>query len=294
MYLDLFKTPVEKRAEWLKEIFLSKKGYPLDLENPKTFTEKIQWYKTYYQHPDLHRIVDKVEFKNWIQEKLQNHEASVAKLIKVWNTPEEVDLKDIPQQCVIKSNCMDLGRCVKIIKNKDEENLTELEGKIKTEWFDIQKSLVNSFCSGYHKVLPKVFVEEYLPSDNGQSLLDYKLFCFSGQPEFFYMINESIKDENGLSPLRLYTIDWKGMDVKYKNYSLSEEVQKPIFLNEMIEISKKLSNQFPFVRIDYVISNNKLYITELTFYPTGGWMTFEPQSFDRYLGDLFITNTKEK
>ena len=84
------------------------------------------------------------------------------------------------------------------------------------------------------------------------------------------------------------------LDVKYKNYSLSEEVQKPIFLNEMIEISKKLSNQFPFVRIDYVISNNKLYITELTFYPTGGWMTFEPQSFDRYLGDLFITNTKEK
>lgn len=115
MYTDLFKTPVEQRAEWLKEVWLKKKGYPLDLDNPKTFTEKIQWYKTYYRHPDLHRIIDKVEFKQWVAEQNlpEAHDrALTAKLIRVWNSPEEVSFEGLPRQCVIKSNCRDNGQWI--------------------------------------------------------------------------------------------------------------------------------------------------------------------------------------
>jgi len=296
MYTDLFKTPVEQRAEWLKEVWLKKKGYPLDVDNPKIFTEKIQWYKTYYRHPDLHRIIDKVEFKQWVAEQNlpEAHDrALTAKLIRVWNSPEEVSFEGLPRQCVIKSNCRDNGQWIAVVKDWKHYDVESLEKEIKTEWFDIQKTLINSFCTGYHKMTPKVFVEEYL--DYGDIVPEeFKFFCFNGEPLMVYTTKEHFKDKEGnimndISdyPFSFYDLNWKKMDIVYGNHPEYPDAPRPVHFEEMIDISRRLSASFPFVRVDFFETPLQPYLAELTFYPGGGWTPFHPASVDTWMGDLF-------
>ncbi len=104
--------PLEEKERRLTEIYRKKLGRELDISNPKSFSEKIQWYKLYYDHPDLSRCVDKVEAKKYITDKLG--EGHTAKLLRVWNSPEEVCFDDLPDRFIVKSNCQGEGRYIYI------------------------------------------------------------------------------------------------------------------------------------------------------------------------------------
>ena len=291
---DISKWPIEKREEYIKKVFEERMGRPLDLENPKTFSEMIQWVKLYYRDPAMTRCVDKVTFKNYIKEKLG--EGYTAKLYEVWESAEEVDLKNIPKRCVIKSNCSSDGFNILLVPDKSKVDFTKEEKDIKENWFDRLKLHTNSFASYYYGVQPKVYVEEYL-KEAEDSPDDYDIFCFHGEPKFIYV--KTAHFNNGINtegyPVSFYTTDWKYMNVKYREFPSIADLKRPPHLSEMLEISRKLSKEFPFVRVDFFENGGKLYIAEFSFAPWAGLRPYEPETLDYEMGKwLDIVHTAKE
>lgn len=277
---DISEWPLERREEFLKKVFKEKMGKTLDLENPETFSEMIQWIKLYYHDPAMSRCADKVLFKDYIREKLG--ENYTAKIYEVWESADEVDLKSIPEQCAVKSNCCSDGNNILLVTDKSCLNLKKAENDIKENWFDRMKLHTNSFANYYYKVKPKVYVEEFIKQSD-----DYDVLCFHGEPKFIYAKTEHF--ENGINreigyPMSFYTIDWEYMDVKNKDIPSRSDVKKPGHLSEMLEISRKLSKDFPFVRVDFFENAGKVYVAELSFAPWAGLRPYEPESFDYEMG----------
>ncbi len=282
------KCSLEKLEKSLAKKYEVIMGHPLDLSSPTKFTEKIQWYKLYYNHPELARCVDKVEFKNYVKENLGD-EGYTARLLDVWTSPEQVSFDKLPNSFVVKSNAQSDGNYIAIIKDKKNADLDALEKEIKNNWFNPMNLLINSFCRAYYNVKPKVFVEEYLEQFAGQ-LVDYKLFCFNGRPEFFYAASEHFINgkKTDSSLISLYSLDWNRIDVYYGSHQPFYDAPCPKHKEEMLDIAQKLSAKFPFVRVDFFDTDEKLYLAELTFYPGGGFIKFEPPTFNEKLGSYFV------
>ena len=146
---DISKWSLEKREKFLQKVFEEKMGRSLNLENPKSFSEMIQWIKLYYHNPVMSRCADKVLFKEYIKEKLG--EGYSAKVYDVWETAEEVNLRDVPERCAVKSNCSSDGCNIMLITDKSKIDFDKAEKEIKTSWFDRLKLHTNSFANYYYK-----------------------------------------------------------------------------------------------------------------------------------------------
>lgn len=276
---DVSAWHIEKREAFLKKIFEQKMGKSLNLDNPTTFSEMIQWVKLYYHDPAMTRCVDKVLFKDFIAQKLG--EGYTAKTYKIWKTSEEVNMMDIPDRCAVKSNCSSDGRNILLVPDKEKIDVEAANKEIKDDWFDRLKLHTNSFANYYYGVHPKVYVEEYLEEAD-----DYDVFCFHGEPKFIYVKTSHF--DNGINrvgyPVSFYTIEWKYMNQKYKNFPSIPNLERPRHLTEMIEISRKLSRDFPFVRVDFFENSRRLYIAEFSFAPWAGLSPYEPESLDYEMG----------
>lgn len=278
--------PLKKREKMLIKWYQDTRGKTLDLKNPVTFTEKLQWMKLYYRHPDLTRCVDKYTFKQYIKEKLGD--GYTAPLIQVWNSPDEVSIRDVPaQKFVLKSTLQSDGKFIVLVTDKDALDIDAVENEIKTHWFDTRQLLTNSFCSAYYGAKPRVIVEAYVEEFAGCAN-DYKLFCFHGKPAFFYVAEDHFKngENTEVYPITFYDLDWNVMDVRYGKHTTNPHVARPYHMEEMIRIAKKLSSEFAFVRVDFFDTPDKLYLAELTFYPGGGATPYYPESFDEKMGSM--------
>lgn len=277
---DISKWSLEKREKFLQKVFEEKMGRSLNLENPKSFSEMIQWIKLYYHNPVMSRCADKVLFKEYIKEKLG--EGYSAKVYDVWETAEEVNLRDVPERCAVKSNCSSDGCNIMLITDKSKIDFDKAEKEIKTSWFDRLKLHTNSFANYYYEVQPKVYVEEYLEEAD-----DYDVLCFHGEPKFVYVktehFNNGVNREVGY-PVSFYTTDWQYIDTKYKELPTQKDIPKPAHLKEMLEISRKLSKEFPFVRVDFFENAGKLYVAEFSFAPWAGLRAYEPEAMDYEMG----------
>ena len=258
-------------------------GKPCNLKNPKLFTEKLIWYKLFYLPDNIIQIVDKYYFKEYIRQRLGD--GYTIPLYGAWTNLEDFrrDFTTLPQQFCLKSTLQSDGKCIKVIKNKNEVNLDALLEEVK-EWLDPKKTLINSFCRAYHKGTPRFLAEEYVTQVDAH-LDDYKFFCFSGVPQYIYVCTD--RNPGEITKISFYDTEWHRLNVQYGKHG-ANNVPKPLHFEEMMEISRKLSAEFPFIRVDFFNTDEKLYVAELTFYPGGGMTPYYPESFDREMGDLFI------
>lgn len=263
-------------------------GYTFDINLPNSFTEKIQWYKIFYDNKDLVNIVDKYLFKFYIDEKIGG--GYTIPLIDAWTDLNslEKDWDSLPNIFVLKSNLQSDGNYIKFIKNKSNIKFKDIKKEL-SEWLNPKNTLINSYCRAYYKATPRIIAERYETTlDN--SLYDYKIFCFNGQPFCFYVAKNNFKDLN--YPISFYDLNWSKLDVRYGEHITINNEEKPKFFDEMLKISKTLSLDFPFVRVDFFETPTKLYVAELTFYPGGGFTSYYPESFNEYLGSLFVLPKK--
>ena len=175
------------------------------------------------------------------------------------------------------------GNGIIIVKDKKKENIEELKAKIE-DWLDPEKTLVISYCRGYRRVTPMILAEKYMEQIDGQ-VYDYKFFCFGGKPFCVYTVKNHFEEEN--YPITFYDMDWNKLDVHYDTRD-NCDFPKPRHFEEMTKYAKILSEKFPFVRVDFYEVDDTVYVGELTFYPSGGYCCYTPQSFDREMGDLFV------
>lgn len=270
------------------DLYEKRCGYRFDLENPKTFTEKIIWYKVYYDNPVLTGIVDKYRFKKYIRKKLGKGYTlpmygawkSVRALRRAW--------RKLPKEFMLKSNLQSDGRYIKHIEDKDAVDLEALLKEV-GGWLVVRHTLIHSYCRAYYGATPRIIAEEYAENVAGQ-LYDYKVFCFRGVPHCIYVASNHFSDD--FYPITFYDMQWNRMDVRYGEHR-TEEVPPPPHLQQMIELAAKLSVDFPFVRVDFFDTPEKLYLAEMTFYPGGGQVLYNPPSFNQDMGDLFVLPGKE-
>lgn len=276
------KTPpemsIKRRTKKLSTVFWKKTGYKLNIKNPKTFNEKIQWLKLFYRNDLMTRIVDKYEFKNYIKEQLG--EGYTVPLLGVWDNVNDIDFDKLPNKFVLKCNAQSDSKFIKIVKNKDELDIEALKDEMKY-WLNPRKTLKTSFCWAYYDVPLRIIAEEYIEQIDGQ-VYDYKFWCFNGEVKYIQFLTD--RNTTGLK-MAFYDKEWNKQDFVY-NYPLDNKtVTKPENLDKMISISEQLSKEFPHVRVDFYNIDNKLYVGEMTFYSMGGYCKFNPEEWDNKFGE---------
>ena len=248
-------------------------GKKLNLNNPKTFNEKLQWLKLYDRNPEYTMIVDKYRVREYIADKIGKE--YLIPLLGVWDDPDDIDFDTLQNQFVLKCNHNSgLGMC--ICKDKNSLDIS----KVRSE---LRKGLKqNYYLTGrewpYKNVPRKIICEEYL-EDNPN---DYKFFCFNGKVEYILVCSDrfdSIKET-------FFDRNWNVAPFKRPNIEIDDKIKKPINFKKMIELSEFLSKDIPFLRVDFYEVANKIYFGELTFYPASGFSPFGPNEWDYKLGEL--------
>ncbi|OON90154.1 MAG: glycosyl transferase [Candidatus Epulonipiscium fishelsonii] len=256
--------------------FKAKLGYFPNLNNPKTFNEKLQWLKLHDRHPRYTRLVDKYEVRKYIAKKIGKE--YLIPLLGVWANFDDIDFDKLPNQFVLKATHDSGG--VFICKDKNNFNKEDARKKI-------NKSLKRNYYWGerewpYKNVKPRIICEKYMVDESGYELKDYKLMCFNGKVKCsFVCLNRESK--NGLN-VDFYNMKWKKMNFERAYCKSNELISKLQNFDNMIEISEKLSKNLRFVRIDFYEVNRQLFVGEITFYPGSGFEEFRPFKYDKLMG----------
>lgn len=272
--------------QYLKLKYKSIFGKELNLDNPQTFNEKLQWLKLYNRKPEYTVMVDKYKVREYIAQMIG--EEYLIPLLGVWDDPDEIDFDALPDQFVLKCNHNSgLGMC--ICKDKSELDISRVKA-------ELRKGLKQDYyLTGrewpYKDVPRKIIAERYMEDASGE-LRDYKFYCFNGVMKFV-MINS---DRNTDKPTRAdyFDCDFNWLDFTW-GYSHAEvHPQKPEQFEKMVAIAERLSKGLPHIRVDLYDCNGKIYFGELTFFDGSGFDKIEPLEWDYKLGQMITLPTMEQ
>ncbi len=260
----------------LQLLFRLKMGHKLDLKNPKTYNEKIQWIKLYDKNPLMTKCCDKYAVRQYIEDRGYGH--ILNGLLWQGFDPEQIPFDTLPDRFVVK---VTHGSTFNIIcTDKSKLDRADVIKKCK-KW--LKAKFLPCYGEWFYGIeKPRVIVEEYLEGDNGLPLFDYKFFCFNGVPKLVYI--DTWKD--GEHTINAYDEDcnlFKGVRLGYPNDD-ETHVEKPDSWEEMKRIAADLSKDFLHVRVDFYYTHGKIYFGELTFTKGAGFGKIEPFSFDEKMG----------
>lgn len=254
----------------------------LNLKNPKRFTEKLQWYKMNYRNPIMHQCVDKYEVRNFIKKKGLDY--ILVDLIGKYDSISDVNWNSLPNQFVIKTTHGSGGLNVVICKDKRKIDYKSLKEKLETSIESVKPNTAGREWA-YYGLKPGIVIEELLINKNNPDagINDYKIFCFNGKAKYIIVdIDRYIGHKRNF-----YDRAWNNLHITSDCPASDREIEKPEQLDEMLKIAEKLSEDFPYVRVDLYCNDGKVYFGELTFYPWSGYVQFMPDGFDFEIGRKF-------
>lgn len=263
--------------KFLKKLFRVRMGEELNIENPQTFSEKLQWLKIYNRHDLQTKMVDKVEAKKYVAELIG--EEYIIPTLAVYDTPDQIDFESLPNQFVLK--CTHDSGGVVVCKDKSTLNKDEVRAKfgkwLKTNYFYQNREWP------YKNVKPRIIAEQYMEDESGYELKDYKWFCFNGEPKALFIAADRGK-ENEETKFDFYDMDFNHLPFTNGHPNASKLPRKPKGFDKMKELAAKLSVGEPHVRVDFYDINGCVYFGELTFYHWSGMVPFEPKEWDYIFG----------
>lgn len=280
------KGNIEKDKKYLKILYKYRMKKKLNIDNPQTFNEKLQWLKLYDRNPEHIKMVDKYEAKEYVKNIIG--EQYIIKTLGIYNSFDEIDFSKLPNQFVIK--CTHDSGGVVICKNKDELDIKKVRKKInhclKRNYF------YNTREWPYKNIKPRILIEEYKNDNVNEDLLDYKLMCFNGRVKCSFVCSER-QSKKGLA-IDFFDDNWNHMPFERHYRNLGKEIKKPKNFDKMIELAEKLSKDIKFVRVDFYEINGKIYFGEMTFFPGSGFEEFTPEKWDYELGKLIELPNERK
>lgn len=255
-------------------------GKKLDLKNPKEFNEKIEWYKVFYRPQILNQLVDKYAVRKFVEEKIGAQYLN--EVYGVYETAEDVPLDELPNQFVVKATHTSSHNL--IVSDKSKLNKDKALKKFK-KWLSKNQYYRIGQEWAYKDVQPRLITEKFLKEDGKTSLVDYKFYCFDGKAKFIDVHIDRDEDHKQ----GCFDLDYKLLPFgKSKNYkSISDGIEKPSNLDEMIRCSETLAEGLPFVRVDFYSVNGKTIFGEMTFYPSDARKDFYPEEYNTTIGDYF-------
>jgi hypothetical protein len=262
---------------FLRIKFKRRLGYKLDLISPKTFNEKIQWLKLYDKQALQQLCADKYAVRDYIRKAIG--ESYLIPLILKTNNVEDIRPECLPDYPVIIKTNHDSGNYF-IIKDKTEHN-----------WEHIRKVLKGALRSNYYyrskewqykNIEPCIIVEKLLIDNTGSIPKDFKIYCFEGVAKLVQVDSDKLS----IQRRNFFNEDWQELNLTLSGYNKIMNYPKPFFIDELIQLSNKLSSEFHFARIDWYFANNKIYFGEITFHPASGFGSFKPKEWERKMGDM--------
>ena len=277
----MYSCPFLSDESFLKLKFKHCVGYSLNLYNPQTFSEKIQWLKLYNRRPEFTIMVDKFEAKKYVAGIIG--EEYIIPTLQIYSSMEEIDFDTLPRQFVLK--CTHNSGCGMYI----------CRDKLAMDEVKVRKSLRKGLREDYfiktrewpYKNVPRRIIAEQYMSDIGLDLVDYKFFCFGGKAEYCQVITNRSTNET----IDFYDREWNhlpfiGLMSTAQNAPTAQKA--PIKYNQMVAIADKLAERIntPFVRIDLYNFSGKIYFGEITFFPLSGMGVFTPLEWNLKLGNM--------
>lgn len=261
--------------KYLKLAYWSFFGTKLDLANPVTYNQKLQWLKLYDRNPLYTKLVDKYEVREYIRNKIGDE--YLIPLLGMWESFDEIDFRALPNQFVLKCT-HDSGGLV-ICVDKSKLNIKAAKKKI-------EKCLkTNFFWYGrewpYKNVKPRIIAEQYMVDESGIELKDYKLFCFHGVPQALFVAT----DRETNTRFDFFDMNFNHLPLKNGHENAEKKINKPAGFAQMKKLAETLSAGIPQVRVDFYDINGKVYFGEMTFFHWSGFVPFEPGEWDKVFGD---------
>ncbi len=266
---------------YLQLYYFSKFHRFINFKNPRSFNEKLQWLKLYDRKPEYTEMVDKYEAKNYVSNLVG--EQYVIPTYGVWDSFDEINFDTLPDQFVLKCTHDSGGLIICRDKSKLDFLATkqQIEECLKTDYYCIGREWP------YKNVKPRIIAEKYMEeaSRQGVGLVDYKFYCINGIPQFLY-VSQGMENQ-ATARVSFLTMEWRFAPFGRSDYAhLDELPHKPQKFNEMKVLAEKLSKGHSFLRVDFYEINNQIYFGELTFYPCGGMIVFNPPEWDRKIGEM--------
>ncbi|GAA4882774.1 ATP-grasp fold amidoligase family protein [Flaviramulus aquimarinus] len=259
---------------YIKSTYKKRFGREINLKNPKTYTEKLQWLKLFYRNEKMPICTDKYEVHEYLTKLGYKH--LLNDIIGVYENANDIDFDALPNRFVAKTT----HGCASNIICRDKSELDW------DKWKEIMNSWLklNLYAFGrewnYKDIPPRIIIEELI---DHSPLIDYKFMCFNGEPKYLQINN----DFEGVHYVDFYDIEWNRVDFTYNKYTKSNHVlPRPEQFEEMKALAKELSAPFPYVRVDFYNPPNKIIFGELTYFPGSGLLPLVPvkNNYDEILG----------
>ena len=280
----LYDSLVRHYGQWLPDSvyiqlrYLFHMGKSLNLDNPHTYQEKLQWLKLHDRNPMYTIMVDKVLVKEYVSSIIGCQ--YVIPLLGVWEKPEDIDWNKLPNRFVLKTNHGGGNTGVIICKNRASFDCQQAVAHLnKSLKMDVYKDLREWPYKNIHKC---VLAEEYIESSDGD-LPDYKFFCFNGKVRALFVATDR-QNPNEDVKFDFFDADYNHLPLIQGHANAKVPPKKPQSFNEMKQIAEKLSKGIPHVRVDLYESSGRPVFGELTFCHFGGMVPFEPEEWDYKLG----------
>lgn len=273
-----------------KMLFLFAMKKKLNLKNPKTFNEKIQWLKLYWQDERVAKCADKYDVRAYVKDCGLEH--ILNPIYGVYTNENDIDFEKLPNKFALKGT----HGCGYNIICKDKRSLDLIEvRRICNKWLKSRYSYISAEIQ-YDKMKPKLIVEEYIDGIDGRSAIDYKIFCFNGKAHFTMVCED--RDKNQRAKFYFFDNNWNILEYNndskiLKQQKVKESSEKPVSFDDMLKYAEELSKPFPFVRVDFYNVNGKAILGEMTFTPCGGIDSRLDKEVDLFMGNL-IKLPKEK
>ena len=277
--------------EWIPDRIMIKLQYrihtnkSLNLKTPRSFTEKIQWYKLYYRNPIMNVCVDKYAVKKYIAEKLQTEEYLIP-TSGYWKNADDIDFDSLPDRCVLKTSN---GSGTNIFFNRTDKPDPEKIRKQLNIWLrQVKKSAGREWA--YDNVEPGIICEPVIKEINqaGKGLDDYKFFCFNSQVEMKWVDYDRFAAHKRV----LFDRNDNRLEVAC-TYPNPVEFECPHKAFQVLQpIAEKIAEGFPHARVDLYYTDDKAYFGEITFYSGAGYELFSSDEYDLELGRKFILPPK--
>lgn len=266
---------------YLKILYRIKTGKKLNLSNPQTFNEKIQWLKLYDRNPAYTEMVDKYEVKKYIAEKIGAK--YLIPTLGVWEKFEEIDFDCLPEQFVLKCTHDSGGLVICRDKSKFDRKKSrrKLAGSLRSNYYYIFREWP------YKHVKPRIIAEKYMTESGKIVPEDYKVYCMNGVPKYIAVMHNRFQEKKALSET-VYDVNWRPQNFSFdEHFSVSGEIQeRPERLEELLRIAAVLCQDMPQVRLDFYIIDNQIYFGEITFYTASGLQRMIPPEMDRVIGEM--------
>ncbi len=262
---------------YLKLLFRLRMGYKLNLDNPQTFCEKLQWLKLHNRKPEYTQMVDKYDAKRYVADIIG--EEYIIPTIGVWDRVEDIDFDKLPNQFVLK--CTHDSGGIVICKDKSQLDIAAtkklLRRGLKKNYYWQNREWP------YKNITPRIICEQYMVDESGYELKDYKWFCFDGVAKaLFIATDRGVKGEE--TKFDFYDTEFNHLPFTNGHPNASKEIKKPAGFEQMKQFASQLSKGQPHLRVDFYDINGKIYFGELTFYHWSGTMPFDPMEWDYTFG----------